>query len=117
MHGGVPEQAIDYCLENYEIVLSSLLLEEIMDKLKRKAKAPHRWLRIIRQRFDDLCEIVTTTTPESPITRDPNDEHVVIAAKLTNCKLIISGDKDLLELGSYKGIQIISSRQFMDQVL
>lgn len=41
------------------------------------------------------------------IARDPDDDHVLACALAAQADLIVSGDRDLLDLGEYQGIRIV----------
>ncbi len=47
------------------------------------------------------------------IVRDATDDKFVEAAVEAKAEYIISGDKDLLVLGSYQGIKIVSAMEFV----
>ena len=48
---------------------------------------------------------------------DPDDDHVIAAAVTGQADLIASGDKrDLLPLGSYAGIPIITAREAVERL-
>jgi uncharacterized protein len=47
--------------------------------------------------------------------RDPNDDMVLECAVLAGAKLIVTGDKDLLVVGKYEGIQILSPAEYLAQ--
>ena len=53
-------------------------------------------------------------TPETigKISRDPKDDFLIASAVAGRADAIVTGDKDLLVLGSYAGIPILSPRQF-----
>jgi putative PIN family toxin of toxin-antitoxin system len=113
----LPEQVIDCCLENHRIILSEELIEEIIAKLKSKAGAPYSWLRFIKLQLFRVCDVIPNQNASVRITRDPKDEHVVAAALKAQCSVIVSGDKDLLILGSYHDIEIIDARTFVDSFI
>ena len=50
----------------------------------------------------------------SVITRDPQDNEVLIAALEGEADYIVSGDTGLLELKSHKGIKIVSPSEFLE---
>lgn len=50
------------------------------------------------------------TVPQ--IVRDPDDDHVLAA----HADLIVSGDQDLLVLGSYQGIPIVTAAEALRRV-
>ena len=47
---------------------------------------------------------------------DPSDEMFLAAALDGNADVIISGDKDLLKIETFRGIAIITPRQFLDRI-
>ena len=40
---------------------------------------------------------------------DPDDDHVIACALAAKASLIVSGDRDLRDLGTYKGIRILNA--------
>lgn len=50
------------------------------------------------------------------VTRDPKDDAVVACAVEGKADYIVSGDKDLLVLGTYQDIQIVTPSQFSEQI-
>jgi putative PIN family toxin of toxin-antitoxin system len=49
------------------------------------------------------------------VCRDPNDDMVLECAIMAGAKLIVSGDKDLLVIGKYEGIQILTPAEYLAQ--
>lgn len=49
--------------------------------------------------------------------RDPDDNKFIECALDSNSYYVISGDQDLLVLEEYKGIQIITAKEFCDRFL
>ena len=47
------------------------------------------------------------------VCRDPNDDMVLECAVLADAKAIVAGDKDLLSLGSYKKIRILTPAEYL----
>jgi putative PIN family toxin of toxin-antitoxin system len=47
------------------------------------------------------------------VCRDPNDDMILECAVLAGAQFIISGDKDLLALESYRGIRIVTPAEFL----
>lgn len=52
-----------------------------------------------------------------PVTDDPKDDMFIACALASKTKLIVSGDKHLLNVNGHQGIKIIKPRQFYDENL
>ena len=46
--------------------------------------------------------------------RDPDDDEIIATAVAGNCDFIITGDKDLLVVQRFSGIEIVSPREFLE---
>ena len=51
------------------------------------------------------------------ISRDPDDDKFIECAKDADALYIVSGDKDLLVVEEYDGIQIITAKEFCERYL
>ena len=66
--------------------------------------------------FDGYAALVGCVAPVElvePICRDPDDDKVLAAAIGGDADLIVSGDDDLLALGNYRSIEILSARDVL----
>lgn len=53
-------------------------------------------------------------TPDIPaVSRDVKDDKVLAAAKAAQASYVVSEDRDLLDLGEYEGIKIITAREYL----
>ena len=67
---------------------------------------------------EELLPYVEAIKPRSRlrvVKRDPSDDKFLECAVAGKAGIIISGDKDLLSLGRYRRILILSPTQFFDQ--
>lgn len=53
----------------------------------------------------------------NPICRDPDDDKFIHAALVGKAKTVISGDKHLLDVNGYQGIEIIKPKTFVEKYL
>jgi putative PIN family toxin of toxin-antitoxin system len=56
--------------------------------------------------------IVTPGPLPAPVSRDPDDDLVLATAVAGACRCIVTGDKDLLVVGHYAGVDIIAPGEF-----
>ena len=113
VYGGKPEQAYNLVLEKQIIaVTSTVLLAELIETLIKKFNFDsiriEQLERIIKKHFKIVHPEETIS-----IVKDEDDNRVVEAAIEGNCDYIITGDKDLLDLGKYKNIKILTADQFL----
>jgi len=61
--------------------------------------------------YQRLAVLVEPAVLTAPVSRDPDDDHVLAAALGAEAQLIVSGDKDLLVLGTFNSIPILPAAQ------
>ena len=80
-------------------------VEEVF--LKKFQMMPSDWIKVSVALRDIITVIPTYRLPVVPELRVKRNLHILAAAELCNAQYIITGDRDLLELGQYKTIPII----------
>lgn len=94
------------------LVTSPALLAELADVigrakfdaiLKRTDTSRERSLAEVRR----LAEVIAPPPLPRPVCRDPDDDEVLALAIAARVELIVSGDNDLLSLGSFQGVPIV----------
>lgn len=112
----VPGQAFFEARKRGELLLSDEAVEEIADVLRRP-KLDRYVLPEERDRF--LATLIRQATVISPQVRlrecrDPNDDKWLELAVSGNAARLISGDSDLLQLESIRGIPIVTPARFIE---
>jgi putative PIN family toxin of toxin-antitoxin system len=51
------------------------------------------------------------------VSEDPDDEMFLAAALAANARLIVSGDKHLLRVSGWRGIEVLKARPFVDRYI
>jgi len=64
---------------------------------------------IIEEEVLPFFEITETTDRINGVCRDPDDDKFISCALSASADFIVSGDKDLLDMGKYKSVRIISA--------
>jgi len=97
-----------------DLYISPFILHEIEDVLGRD-KIPFE--QKDTERFvDKVLSVATVVTPdEEPdvIEDDPSDNQVLACALEADTEYLVSGDRHLLELEEYAGIEIMEPAEFM----
>jgi uncharacterized protein len=117
MVGGVPGSFLDLAFQgSFLLVTSPILLEELDEKLRMKFELSSSDADLVRSRLETISETISTTAALAVIKDDPDDDRVLECAIAGRADYIVSGDRHLLKLGSYKNIPIVTVRQFMDSL-
>jgi len=116
--GSVPGQAFDKALDKGRILISVPVLLELVEVLSRK-KLNKYLLEEERMRFlvallkeAELVEITEAVTD----CRDAKDNKFLELAVSGEADCIISGDDDLLVLSPFRGIPILTPREFLSDL-
>jgi len=93
-----------------EVVTSARLMTELEDVLGRFGLAPEV-AQAARNEYEFVALVVRPRRVPL-VVRDPDDNEVLAAAVLGKADLVVTGDRDLLALGSHEGRSILTPRQF-----
>ena len=115
--GGVPRKAFDKFLDNGTVLVSVSMLLELADVLNRsrfdKYVTHDERLRFMVS-FLKVAEMVEIS--EAIIAcRDPKDDKLLELAVSGTADLLVTGDKDLLVLNPFRGVEIITPREFLEK--
>jgi uncharacterized protein len=97
-----------------------ILSPEIVDEYSRVAKIlandfPGIDINSIMTLILTNSEIIEAPTMPHQVCEDPDDDKFLTCALAGKCWVIISGDKHLLKISGYQGINILSPRIFVDR--
>lgn len=120
---GTPYRLLDAIRNRGEARLftSPALLDELAEVLTRHSATKR--LAIIGRTagavLADYVEAVEVVEPEEVprvVPGDADDDHIIAAALAAGADWIVSGDADLLSLGSHQGIPILTAAQAVAQI-
>lgn len=60
--------------------------------------------------------LVEPSSLDGPVCRDVDDDVVLATAVAAGAAMIVTGDQDLLVIGQYAGIDILSPREFLGRL-
>ncbi len=113
---GNPHEAVRRgILGGYKLVASAAIIDEITNKLRSKFQFPEKAIQ-------DLVSILLTyghiVEPISKFdaVRDKTDNKVLECAFDGKADFIVTGDPDLLILKEFKGIKIVTVKEFLESI-
>ena len=117
--GGMPYRVLEAWRDGkFDLVFSPEILEEyrrVGEKLEAQftevSLAPFLALLVMN------AEIVEASELAEQVSRDPDDDKFVSCAIKGGCQFIVSGDKDLLDISGYRGVKVVTPREFFESVL
>lgn len=115
--GGPP---LDTLLRTFDDEVRLVASEETLNELERVMTYDHlpftdadraQYVAILRQEADII-------RPDESITvvRDSDDDKFLEVALAGDADYVVSGDRDLLDLGSYRGTDIVAPHEFVDDL-
>ena len=114
--GGIPADALVKARTLDQLIFCMEIENEIIDTLQGKfGRVPER-SRALIEPFLLSSRLVVVKGQLSGVCRDPKDDFILECAELGGADLIVTGDKDLLALGSFGAIKILTPRQYLDRV-
>jgi uncharacterized protein len=103
---GILYTAEEILEETREILLER---ERIRRRYTYQDEQVERFIVLVRRD----SEVVESLPTVRAVERDPDDDVIVACAVAANADYIVSRDKDLLDLGEYQGIKIVSPEHFI----
>ncbi|MEK7476799.1 MAG: putative toxin-antitoxin system toxin component, PIN family [Candidatus Coatesbacteria bacterium] len=101
--------------KRFRPLISSPLLDELASVLMRpRFGYSARAVADFIQTVSATSEAIRPTAEYQVITKDPSDNRVLECATAGDADVIVSGDRHLLQLCSFKGIPIVTPAAFLD---
>jgi putative PIN family toxin of toxin-antitoxin system len=115
--GSIPRQAFDKACSQGTVLLSSPVINELDDVLRRprlekyvhEEERIHFLVALVRE-----ASVIDVSLSVAEC-RDPKDNKHLELAVTGSATCVVSGDQDLLVLNPYRGIPILTPRQFLEQ--
>jgi uncharacterized protein len=103
--------------ERYELVVSPPIVAEYLEVVHRPSLL-HKFHAVATRDLGTILNFVANATIVQPtstpaICRDPGDDKFLAAAKTAGAQFVVTEDLDLLDLGSYEGVQIVRAEAFL----
>jgi uncharacterized protein len=114
--GGMPAAALERLFLIDDLAICSEIEEEVLRVLHDKFGRDRVMIRHRLGPFLSQAVRVEVTGEIAGVCRDSNDDCILECAVKSGARLIIAGDKDLLALGTYREIRIVSARQYLEGI-
>jgi hypothetical protein len=108
---GLKELLIDFRIE-------LIFAEQNIQELRMVSQRPKFKKYFKSDDLDDLIDLIKAIgrvieiVDVPDVCRDPKDNYLLELARISKSDYLVTGDIDLLEIGSYKGTKIITAKEF-----
>ncbi len=112
--GGKAEQAVQQLIDGQDqLLLSKDIILEVLDVLAQKFSRDQEELARVAVYLSELGELVKPGR-RLKILADEPDNRILECAVSGDAERIVTGDQKMLELREFRGIQIVSLREYLE---
>ena len=104
------------CRLSTPLVTGEVVLREMRRALRQKLKLPSRVVDSIESLLREYEVVPRPPKPSDVAVREPDDKWILASALAANADVLITGDRDLLELGKRAPLRILDPRGFWNLV-
>jgi len=98
--------------KQFDLVLSLFILKEFENVLVKKFSASKEQIRAAGKLISEVAQVIIPTRKVTDVCRDPEDDQILSCALSAKANYLVTGDFDLLELGKFHGIKILTPGAF-----
>jgi uncharacterized protein len=114
IHGSLAEKAILKIIEEKDsLLISTDIIKEVLSVLSSKFGRDREELSHVAVTLSELAELVKPAR-HLKILKDEPDNRILECAMYGGADLLVTGDKEILQLREYKGVKIISLREYLE---
>jgi len=114
---GICADILTVILAEHELLIGESVLKELARILRRKMKMPPVTIEeadtFLRQ---EGTVVSVESIPELRVIRDPDDRQIIAEALAGGADLVVSGDRDLLDVAEELPIEVVSPRGFWEKL-
>lgn len=112
--GSQAENAMLKIIEEEDVLLISKdIIDEVLSVLSTKFGRDKEGLSHVAVTLSDLAELVKPARRVN-IFKDEPDNRILECALSGEANLLVTGDKKILQLREYKGVKIVSLREYLE---
>jgi putative PIN family toxin of toxin-antitoxin system len=109
---GLCADVVRHVMAEHELVVAEVVLQELRRVLRTKLKVPAETVRAIEDLLREGEVVPKPRNPSDVPMRDAEDRWVLASAIEGRADVLVTGDSDLLELGTKAPLPIVAPRSF-----
>lgn len=103
-------------LAEHELVTGEVNVRELHRVLVEKFRAPKSVVASVESQLRDQLVIPAPEAPSTIVIRDPDDAWVLATALVSGADMLVTGDRDLLEIAAAVPLPILTPRLAWEQL-
>lgn len=111
---GLSHKVFHSCIGKHKLFISDWILSELRDKLVNKFGVPKTKILKLLSFLKKVCYLIEPKGELVIESRDKKDNPVLLLADYSRADLLITGDKDLLEMVKYMKVKIVNPRYYFE---
>ena len=112
--GSLAEKAILKIIEEKDsLLISKDIIDEVLSVLASKLSRDREGLSHVAVTLSELAELIKPAR-RIKIFKDEPDNRILECAIYGGADLLVTGDKEILKLREYKGVKIISLKEYLE---
>lgn len=113
VYSGPPRAIVSLALgRKFHVVTSPFILNEVERVLSGKLQVPSRQAKRIARRIHQIADVYDLRGSVDLIKEDPTDNYVLETAWIGRAKYLVSGDRHILPLKTFKNVKIVNAASF-----
>ena len=113
---GLCADVVRYVLAEHQLITGSVVLDELHDVLANRFKLPSSTTKDILDLLRNQEVVAKPKKAASIPTRDLDDAWILASAIEGRCDVLVTGDRDLLDIADEAPLPILSPRGFWEFV-
>ncbi len=109
---GLSAEVLQVVLAEHDLVVGERVIAELHRVLRQKMRVPEKAIGELEAYLRRQAEVVEGPARPSIKVRDPADAHILAEAIAGRADVLVTGDKDLLDVAAKAPIPILTPRGF-----
>lgn len=110
--GGHCSEIVDHAVHEHELYTTAFVTDELKKVFSEDFHSMGHPVGELLRFIEQFFILGETARQVDPICRDRNDDQLLADAAANGIDIFITGDKDLLDLKSHRGVRIISPKEY-----
>lgn len=111
---GACAELLEYCVHAHELVTSEFILKEFRANMAGKFGLSKSEVSSAVKLLKSRLIVAAPAALGAQVCRDADDDAIIGTAVSGACACVVTGDRDLLDIGEYKGVAMLSPSAFWE---